>query len=49
MKGLEPDLRLVPAVGLEMLGRDLQIGGHLGDRPESGLLRFGHASSSLTG
>ncbi len=43
MQRLEPDLRLVPSVRLQMIGRDLQIMGHFGDRPESRFLCFGHA------
>ena len=33
VQGLEPHLRLVAAVRLEVLGVDLQVGRHLGDRP----------------
>ncbi len=42
MQRLESDLRLVPPVGLQMIGRDLQLAGHLGDRPESRIRSFGH-------
>ena len=44
---LEPDLRLVAAVGLEVLGRDPQVAGHVGDRSAGLGLGFLGASDML--